>query len=141
MQDYSGKIVIVTGAGSGMGRAIVAEFIARGAKVAALGRRFNKLQETLAVAAGSGEGMAIGTDVAEEAQVQAAVAAVKARWGRIDVLINNAGVLDSYAPVHEVSLAEWNAVIATNLTGPFLMAKHAINPMLEQGKGAIVNIS
>ena len=141
MQDYSGKIVIVTGAGSGMGRAIVAEFIARGAKVAALGRRLNKLQETLAVAAGSGEGMAIATDVAEEAQVQAAVAAVKARWGRIDVLINNAGVLDSYAPVHEVSLAEWNAVIATNLTGPFLMAKHAITPMLEQGKGAIVNIS
>ena len=70
-----------------------------------------------------------------------AIDEVIARWGRIDRLCNNAGVLDSYRPAHEVSLDEWNEVMAANATGPFLMAKYAIPHMLKQGKGGIINIA
>lgn len=141
MQDYSGKTVLVTGAGSGMGRAMVAEFVARGANVAALGRTLAKLEDSIREAPGPGEGRAFRVDVGSPADIATAVAEVVRLWGCIDVLINNAGVLDSYAPAHEVSLEEWNAVIATNLTGPFLMCKAVIPHMLAQGKGAIINIA
>jgi 3-oxoacyl-[acyl-carrier protein] reductase len=141
MRDYSGKVVIVTGAGSGMGRAMVAEFAQRGAKVAALGRTLAKLEQSVALASEPGEACAIRADVSSADDVETAVAETLRRWGRIDVLINNAGVLDSYAPAHEVSLADWNTIITTNLTGPFLMCRAVIPQMLGQGKGAIVNIA
>lgn len=137
---YDQKVVVVTGAGSGMGRAMVSEFLARGARVAALGRTLAKLEETVA-GADRQRAMAIEVDVADEVAVRAAVQQIASVWGRIDLLCNNAGVLDSYRPAHEVSLEEWNHVMAINATGPFLMAKYSIPWMLSQGRGGIINIA
>jgi len=139
LKDYEGKVAVITGAGSGMGRAMVREFAGRGAKVAALGRTMAKL-EAVAAEAGA-EVLPLALDVADSAGVEAAMAAILLRWGRIDVLVNNAGVLDSYAPAHEVPLEEWHQVIATNLTGPFLMCRAVLPGMVAQGKGVIVNIA
>ncbi|GLV26989.1 SDR family NAD(P)-dependent oxidoreductase [Sphingobium sp. Cam5-1] len=138
---YDGKVVVVTGAGSGMGRAMVSEFVAQGGRVAALGRTLDKIRQTVELGGGPERVMAIRADVAVEADVIGAIDEVIARWGRIDLLCNNAGVLDSYRPAHEVSLDEWNEVMAANATGPFLMAKYAIPHMLKQGKGGIINIA
>ena len=139
--SYEGKVVVVTGAGSGMGRAMVHEFARRGARVAALGRTLAKVEKVAGEVGTPDRVFAIEADVASEADVQAAIEAVVAKWGRIDLLVNNAGVLDSYAPAHEVSLEEWNQVMAINATGPFLTSKYAIPHMLEQGKGGIINIA
>lgn len=138
---YDGKVVVVTGAGSGMGRAMVAEFVNQGAQVAALGRTLDKISQTVELAGGSGKVMGIRADVAVEVDVIAAIDQVIDRWGRIDLLCNNAGVLDSYRPAHEVTLDEWNDVMAANATGPFLMAKYIIPHMLKQGKGGIINVA
>ena len=139
--SYEGKVVVVTGAGSGMGRAMVHEFARRGARVAALGRTLAKVEKVAGEVGDPDRVLAIEADVASEADVKAAIAAVVAKWGRIDLLVNNAGVLDSYAPAHEDSLEEWNQVMAINATGPFLTSKYAIPHMLEQGKGGIINIA
>ncbi len=133
------RVVVVTGAGSGMGRAMVEEFVAEGARVAALDIREAAARETVASLADPARALALAVDVADAASVEGAVAAV-ARWaGRIDVLCNNAGIIDSYHPAHEVPLAEWDRVIAVNLTGPFLMARAVLPAMLEQGAGVILN--
>jgi len=138
---YDSKIVVVTGAGSGMGRAMVAEFARQGARVAALGRTLGKVAESIELVGAGDKAIAIRADVAVEADVIAAIDEIIAKWGRIDLVVNNAGVLDSYEPAHEVSLDEWNQVMAINVTGPFLMAKYAIPHMLAQGKGGIINIA
>jgi NAD(P)-dependent dehydrogenase (short-subunit alcohol dehydrogenase family) len=138
---YDGKVVVVTGAGSGMGRAMVAEFVAQGARVAALGRTRGKVAESVSLVGDSDRAIAIRADVAIEADVIAAIGEIVAKWGRIDLIVNNAGVLDTYQPAHEVSLEDWNQVMAVNVTGPFLMSKHAIPHMLSQGKGGIINIA
>lgn len=139
--SYEGKVVVVTGAGSGMGRAMVHEFARRGARVAALGRTLEKVEKVADEAVSGADVLPIRADVSCEADVQAAMDQVIAKWGRIDLLVNNAGVLDTYEPAHKVSLDDWNQVIAINATGPFLTAKHAIPHMLDQGKGSIINIA
>ncbi|MAP96572.1 MAG: 2-hydroxypropyl-CoM dehydrogenase [Ponticaulis sp.] len=141
MNDFSGKVVVITGAGSGMGRSMVAEFVSRGAKVAALGRTLSKLNDSVDIAGGRSSCLAIEMNVSDEPHVVQVINRVIEVWGQIDILINNAGILDTYAPAHEVSLAEWEEVISTNLTGPFLMSKYAIPHMLKAGQGAIINIA
>lgn len=139
--DYENKVVLITGAGSGMGRSMVSEFVARGARVAAVGRTLEKVQESVRLVGNADEARAFAADVSVENDVIEAVSAVIALWGRIDVLINNAGILDTYEPAHTVSLQAWEEVIAINLTGPFLMSKYVIPHMLKQGAGSIVNIA
>lgn len=139
--SYEGKVVVVTGAGSGMGRAMVLEFVDRGARVAAIGRTLEKIEETIGRVTTPEKVLAVRADVSNEVDVIAAIKQVIEKWGRLDLVVNNAGVLDSYAPAHEVTLEEWNATMAVNSTGPFLMAKHAIPHMLSLGKGSIVNIA
>ncbi|CAN7686291.1 glucose 1-dehydrogenase [Pararhizobium sp. LjRoot235] len=141
MSNYSGKVVVITGAGSGMGRAMVSEFVSRGAYVAALDINLARAVETVEKLNTPDRAYPLQADVSDAGSVDSAVKAVIERWERIDLLCNNAGILDGHAPAHEVSLEEWNRVLAVNLTGPFLMARAVIPHMLSQGKGAIINTS
>ncbi|AJC80830.1 3-oxoacyl-(acyl-carrier-protein) reductase protein [Rhizobium etli bv. phaseoli str. IE4803] len=141
MSNYSGRVVVITGAGSGMGRAMVGEFVSRGAYVAALDINLARAVETVEKLFAPDRAYPLQADVSDAGSVESAVKAIIERWERIDLLCNNAGILDGHAPAHEVSLEEWNRVLAVNLTGPFLMARAVIPHMLSQGKGAIINTS
>ena len=152
--DFSGAVVVITGAARGMGRDMARRFAGYGASVVAsdvarhvdaLGYEVagqSDLEETVAgiVAAGA-EAHAVRTDVRDEAQVEALVAETIERYGRLDILINNAGVYTG-APVTELTEAEWDAALDVNLKGPFLCAKHAARHMSgREGGGRIVTIS
>lgn len=139
--SYKDKVVIVTGAGSGMGRALVAEFASRGARVAAFDVNLAGATETVNQLPDPSMALPLLVDITNEASVQNGIDEVMQRWGRIDLLCNNAGVLDGHATAHETSLREWERVMAVNSTGPFLTCKAVIPHMLKQGKGAIINTS
>jgi NAD(P)-dependent dehydrogenase (short-subunit alcohol dehydrogenase family) len=134
-----GKSVIVTGGGRGLGRAIAAGFAAEGARVAIVGRSRDTLEA--AAAEMDGEVRAVPADVSSEAEIEAAVAAVREAFGGVDVLVNNAGVNPFYKRAEETSLEEWRQIIDVNLTGVFLACKHAGRAMLEAGSGSIVNVT
>ncbi|MFT3796024.1 SDR family NAD(P)-dependent oxidoreductase [Flavobacterium sp.] len=132
MSTLKNKIAIVTGANQGIGLAIVKKFVAEGAKVYAF-----DIKET----ADYGENVTfLQVDVAQEAQWRAAVAKVIAENGRIDVLANNAGLID-YTPIHELELENWDRLVAVDQTGVFLGMKHVIPHMMKEGKGSIINTS
>jgi 3-oxoacyl-[acyl-carrier protein] reductase len=133
------KVVVVTGAGSGMGKSMVQEFTAAGARVAALDINETKAKEVVAALDAPEQAIAVTVDVASEESVTAAVAEVLNWAGRIDVLCNNAGIVDSFRPAHEISVDEWHRTVAVNLTGPFLMARAVIPDMLSRSKGIIIN--
>ena len=135
--DLTGKVCIVTGAGRGIGRGM-AEALARfGATVVLSGRTRATLEET---AAAIGETASVVTaDVASEADVVALRDAVLQRFGKIDVLVNNAGVNAIFKGIERTSLAEWQAIIDVNLTGVFLCCKH-IGGAIGEG-GSVVNVS
>jgi NAD(P)-dependent dehydrogenase (short-subunit alcohol dehydrogenase family) len=138
MGRLAGKVALVTGAGSGIGRAIAVGFGREGAKVALSGRSEGPLR---AVAEEIGaDALALPGDVRDAAAVRAMVDAVVERFGRLDILVNNAGV-GLVRPTEELELAEWQRVIDTNLTGPFLCAQAAGRVMLGQGSGRILNIA
>jgi 3-oxoacyl-[acyl-carrier protein] reductase len=134
-----GRIAVVTGAGSGMGRAMVREFHAEGASVVAVDIRGPAAEETAALVKDPDHTLALTADVSDRGQVEAVVAAVTSRFGRIDLLCNNAGMLDDYAPAHETSDELWNRVIGVNLTGAFFFARAVVPAMMAQGKGVIIN--
>ena len=139
MKRFEGKHVIVTGAGRGIGRAIAERFAGEGAELLLLGRTRAPLEETAGLC-GDGAGVC-EADVSRSDQVQAAVATALERWDRIDVLVNNAGI-DDETPFLEMEEATWDAVIATNLKGPFLMSQHVARSMRDTGGGVILhNIS
>lgn len=136
-----GKVAIVTGAAVGLGRAAAARFAHEGAKVVAAD--INQVDgDALAdeLTTQGREAIFVRTDVAEEAAVKKLVEATLARYGRIDILYNNAAVLlyDQDAPVHELSVEAWDHVMGVNLRGSFLCAKYVVPHMLKQGGGSIV---
>lgn len=134
-----GKVVIVTGASRGIGAEAVRSFAAAGAKVVALAR---STAEVTALAAGIGpQVMAMGCDVADAAAVDAAVQAVLARHGRIDVLVNNAGVIEPIARLAEADPAAWGRSIDINLTGVFHGMRAVLPVMRAQGGGTIITVS
>lgn len=135
--DFDGKVVVVTGGGSGMGRAMVEEFSGRGATVVAVDVNLDAAQRTIDGLAGPGS--ARRADVSSPAETGALIAEVEAEYGRIDVLCNNAGVLDDYTPAADTSIELWNRVIGVDLTGPFLLSRAVIPGMIARGGGAIVN--
>ncbi len=137
MSRVSGKVAVVTGASSGIGEAIAIAFAAAGMKLVLAARRKERL-DALAERLG-GEALAVQTDVTDEASVKALFAAALERFGRIDILINNAGIAD-HTPTDELTLARWREVIDTNLTSAFLCAREALIVMKRQGVGRIVNI-
>jgi NAD(P)-dependent dehydrogenase (short-subunit alcohol dehydrogenase family) len=135
-------VAVVTGAGSGLGRDIAQALLAAGWQVAVAGRRASALRETLASAAGpAGAGLAVPTDVTDPEAVAALFEAVRERWRRVDLLVNNAGVPGPAGAVDEVSLAGWRHAVDTNLTGAFLCAHHAVRLMKAQSPrgGRIIN--
>ena len=137
---FAGRVVVVTGGGSGIGRCIAHELAALGAAVALVGRRPEKLAAVESeIAASGGRASAHPLDIRDEPAVQAGIAAVLATPGRIDGLVNNAG--GQYpAPAETLSLKGWDAVLRTNLTGGFLMAREVYNGWMKDHGGAIVGI-
>jgi NAD(P)-dependent dehydrogenase (short-subunit alcohol dehydrogenase family) len=138
-----GKVAIVTGAGSGIGRAITRGFAAEGARVVAADIRLEAAQETCAMSPPAGGTIALQADVSRAADAQRMVAAAVERFGRLDVLVNNAAIqlIGQDAPCHELDEDVWERTMAVNLRGPFLCTKHALPELIRAGGGSIVNIA
>ena len=135
-----GKVAIVTGGGTGIGRAIALAFAREGAKVADFGRRNNVLDQVVKeIARQEAQGKAIVCNVTRSDETQKAVAEVEAAFGAVHVLVNNAGVL-SVSTVDSISEDDWDRVLETNLKGPFLMARAVLPAMRRAGGGSIVNL-
>ncbi|MBI4202550.1 MAG: SDR family oxidoreductase [Chloroflexi bacterium] len=147
--SLQGKVVVITGASRGIGRALAFGFAREGATVVAAartmragtGEREGSLEETVAqIQREDGKALAVPCDVADEGQVQALVRRVLAEAGPIDVLINNAGVLQS-RPILEITAQEWDNAVAVNIRGPFLTCKYVLPRMMERRQGNIINIT
>ncbi len=121
------RVAVVTGAGSGIGRAVSVALAADGFSVVLAGRRPEPLAET--AAALGGDAVAVSCDVADAASVAALFAAVRSRFGRLDLLVNNAGIGAPAVPLEDLSLERWKAVVDTNLTGAFLCTQEAFKLM------------
>jgi NAD(P)-dependent dehydrogenase (short-subunit alcohol dehydrogenase family) len=135
------KVALITGAGSGIGRATALLFAAEGAKVAALDSNREAAAEIARlIEEGGGEAIAIAADVSREGDVAEAVEATVARFGRLDVLVASAGV-DLFVRATETKLEDWERVHAVDLRGVFLCCKHAIPHMERAGGGAVVTLS
>ena len=135
-------VAVVTGAGSGLGRAIAQALLTAGWKVAAAGRREDRLRETVAGDEWPAESaLAMPADVTDPDSVADLFAAVGERWGRLDLLVNNAGVFGPGGPVDELSPRQWQQIVDVNLTGSFLCAHHAARMMKAQDPqgGRIIN--
>ncbi|GHG47272.1 SDR family NAD(P)-dependent oxidoreductase [Streptomyces griseocarneus] len=139
---FTGKTVLVTGGGTGIGRGIALAFAREGASVVVAGRREAALRETVdLVVAEGGRATAVTADVTRGEDVRALVEATVARYGGLDVAVNNVGVLTTPTKVADITEEDWHTTLATNLTGAWLSMKHEIAHMREHGGGAIVNVS
>lgn len=137
--DLTGMVAVVTGGGRGIGRAIAAGLAEHGAVPVLCGRTAETLE---AAAAAIGRGAVAQTcDVGREADVEALRDAVLGRFGRVDVLVCNAGVNPIYKGIEATTLAEWQTVLDTNLTGTFLCCKHLGGAMAAAGRGSVICIS
>jgi NAD(P)-dependent dehydrogenase (short-subunit alcohol dehydrogenase family) len=134
-----GKVAIVTGASSGIGRAAARLFAREGAQIVVGARRQSELDSLVAeIEAEGGQAVALAGDVRHEVYAKALVALAVERFGRLDVAFNNAGVTGETGPSTEVSEAGWNEAVAVNLTGSFLGAKHQIGQMVKNGGGSVI---
>jgi len=136
------RVAVVTGAGSGIGRAVTVALLEIGHRVALAGRREQALREAVAVASGGADrALVVPTDVTDARAVHALFERVVAEWGRVDLLFNNAGVFGAPAAFEDIELQQWEASVDTNLTGSFLCAQEAFRVMKSQspGGGRIIN--
>ncbi len=134
------RITIVTGASSGLGRSIALEFAKEGAKVVAMARRKERLDE-LVKEAPAGSMFPYQGDVSSREEILGLFEYVKKTFGKLDVLVNNAGILDNVLMAADMDDDTWDRIIAVNLTGPFLMSREALKMMVAQGSGNIVNMA
>lgn len=135
------KVAIVTGAGSGIGKAVAHAFLGAGYKVALAGRRKDALESAIAESGAADRAIAVPTDVADAGAVHALFEATKQAFGRLDVLFNNAGIGAKAVPMDELSVADWKRVVDTNLNGAFYCTREAFRLMRHQDPqgGRIVN--
>jgi 3-oxoacyl-[acyl-carrier protein] reductase len=135
------KVALITGASQGIGRATALAFASSGAKVAVAARQVAKLEELVReIGAAGGEALAVPLDVADPAQVKTAFAAVLAKFGKLDVLVNNAAITRDTLALR-MKLEDWDVVLRTNLTGAYLCIQQALGAMLKARYGRIVNIT
>lgn len=137
--DLTGKVAVVTGASSGLGNAYAKALAENGAKVAALARRTDRLEGLKKeIEESGGECLPVTVDVTDEARVTEAVAEIVDHFGRIDILINNAGAI-KVTPTVDLPLQEWNQVVDISLTGYFLMARECGKHMIANKYGRVIN--
>jgi NAD(P)-dependent dehydrogenase (short-subunit alcohol dehydrogenase family) len=136
-----GKVAVVTGAASGIGRAAAVAFAREGAAVVIVDKDREQGEEVAReIQEQGGAALYVHTDITQETEVQAMVEHVTGHWGRLDVLVNNAGIYYQADVVHTPSDV-WNSVLDVNLTGAFLCTKHAVPAMVRGGGGAVINVA
>lgn len=136
------KVVLLTGASAGIGRDMAVLFAKEGAKVVAVARREERLKEIAEQSKDlAGEILACKADISKQEDIDKMVDFTMEKFGRIDVLVNNAGVMDNFEPVTEITDENWDKIISINLTGPMKTLRKVIPIMVKQEKGSIVNIS
>lgn len=141
MQELKGKVAIVTGGGRGLGEAICRMLGEAGAIAIVADIRTELAQKVaMEIQADGAKAQPLQLDVCNATQVESAIAEIVSQYGQLDILINNAGV-DVTLPVDELSVQDWERIIAVNLNGPFVMSKFVLPYMKQQGQGNIVNIT
>jgi 3-oxoacyl-[acyl-carrier protein] reductase len=141
MTNSEGRIALVTGASQGIGRACALELARHGATVALAARNEAKLAEAVAeIESAGGRAAAFALDLASDESIKAAAASILARFGKVEILVNNAGVTHDGLMLR-MKRADWDSVLATNLTGAFLLTQAVLGPMLRNRWGRIVNLS
>lgn len=139
--SLQGKVALVTGAGSGIGRASAKLLAAAGARVALLGHTADELEAAKREIVSSGaEAIACVADVSDDVAMEAAVARIKAEWDALDIVVANAGINGLWAPLEEITPGEWDRTIAINLRGTYLTVRSAL-PLLKRSGGSVVVVS
>lgn len=140
--QLEGKVALITGAGSGIGKAAALLLAKEGAKIGALSRSADDVGETIEqIEQSNGEAIALVADISKADQMEKAVQQLVDRWGRIDVVFANAGINGVWAPLEELKPEEWEQTISINLTGTFLTVKYAVPYLKQQGGSIIVTSS
>ncbi len=141
MTELSGKIALVTGGAQGLGEAICRSLAAVGVVTLVADLHEDRAEQVAAeIQAEGGKAQALRLDVADEHQVEAVIDQVQQQFGRLDVLVNNAGI-DVTVAIEELAIADWDRILAVNLRGPFVLSKAVLPLMKQQGGGHIVNIA
>jgi NAD(P)-dependent dehydrogenase (short-subunit alcohol dehydrogenase family) len=140
--SLTGKVAVITGGGSGIGRATALRLAADGARVAVLGRTADELEEVVSeVERDGGEAMAGTADIAKPDEIRDAIDEIAEKWGRIDILFANAGVNGVWATIEDLEPDEWQQTISINLNGTFFTLKYAVPHLKKQGGSIIINSS
>jgi NAD(P)-dependent dehydrogenase (short-subunit alcohol dehydrogenase family) len=140
--DLTGKVVLITGGSRGLGRAFAEAVAAFGADVVIAARDRGKINETMeALAKNNIRTLGISADMTKEEDIRRMIDETLKKFGRIDVLFNNAGTTRPQRPIHEEVIADFDLILNTNLRSPFLVLKYVLPVMIKQNKGAIINVS